>query len=265
MSRSTAPLDPSSTNRLALPAPLSRNNSHTSQHSIHSQRSHSSQTHHVSPSDPTTLANLLPSMITGEEADSAGHSASNHVHHPRHTTHPHSQHTNLFVAQDGPTGMPSFEELVITEQRDSMECDIEDADGDEQAVESKAKRDAETQPSQRRRSVAFLEESSAKQAVRQRHGDAKSSTSSKSTNLPKGSSPSSSSSSSSSKTLSSQKGNPVEASETDPLLPSKQDAKANEPGDDLDYDPTKDPEEWARIREGSIARRSRWRRPGPYW
>lgn len=264
MSRSAATHDSSSTNRLALPAPLSRNNSHTSQHSVHSQRSHSSQTHHVSPSDPTMLANLLPSITGNEEADLNTRTSLHSTHHARPTTHAHSQHTNLFVAQDGQTGMPSFEELVITEQRDSLECDIEDTDQDAQAEESKSKLDAENQSRQRRRSVAFLEETTAKQAVRQRYGNTASTTSNKPAKHFNVSS--SSSSSSSSKTLSSQKGNPaVEASETDPLLPTKQDRKANEPVDDSDYDPMKDPEEWARIREGSIARRSRWRRPGPYW
>ncbi|KAJ9117577.1 hypothetical protein QFC22_004427 [Naganishia vaughanmartiniae] len=197
------------------------------------------------------LANLLPSIGGNGEADSQNYQSPHHAQHPRQTTHAHPQHTNLFVAQDGPTGMPSFEELVITEQRDSIECDMEDADQDEQAEESTRKHETENQSSRRRRSVAFLEGSSAKQAVRQRDGEFVSSTPNNSGKPPKDSS--SPSSSSSSRTLSSQKGNTAaEASETDPLLPSKKDSKATKPGDDLDYDPMKDPEEWARIREGSM-------------
>ncbi|KAJ9110258.1 hypothetical protein QFC19_001661 [Naganishia cerealis] len=263
MTRPTVPLDLSSSKRLSLPAPLLRSDSHTSQHSIHSQRSHSSQTHHVTPSDPTTLANLLPSVTSDEEADFENNSSPNHSHYP----HVHAQHKNLFVAQDGPTGMPSFEELLVTEQRDSMEGDLEDNEQDERERESenaKAKHRAVDQSPRRRRSVAFLEESSAKQAVRKEHEGvtpSKPDNSTKSSNHPSSSSPSSSSS----RTCTSQKGDSVKASETDPLLPSKQSSYTTEPGDDPEYDPTKDPEEWARIREGSIARRSRWRRPGPYW
>jgi hypothetical protein len=209
----------SSNGRLGVPPPLSRHNSNNSQHSIHSQRSHSSQTHHASSSDPTSLLDRIHTMSSDEH-----HSRGHHAHSP----HVHPQHGNLFVAQDGPTGVPSFGELVATEQRDWLEGEEEDRERSEEeemersggpACGGKGKAD-------RRKSVTFQQGTSS---------DGSSATR-----------------------------NVNEPSERDPLLPSQRDARTYSQDEDF-HDPTKDPEEWARIREGSIARRSRWRRPGPYW
>lgn len=214
-----------SNGRLGVPPPLSRNNSHTSQRSIHSQRSHSSQTHHVTPSDPSTLLNLLHTMSSEESTV-----PERHGHHP----HVHPQHGNLFVAQDGPTGMPSFEEMAVTEERDWMEGDAEDQERSEEEERERGQGPVgRGNAADRRKSVTFQE------------------------------GPAPHESSSSAHTLHEEEPSRVHPTEQDPLLQSKQDAQIE--GEDPIYDPTKDPEEWARIREGSIARRSRWRRPGPYW
>jgi hypothetical protein len=234
------PTDPSkqdtSSGRLGPPPPLSRNNSHTSQRSIHSQRSHSSQTHHVTPSDPSTLANLLHGYTNEEDSS---------VHHIHHGSHVHPQHKNLFVAQDGATGMPSFGELVVTEERDWMEGVAEDeerAEEEERERQGTAKKTA-GKDADRRRSVTFQQaaSSSSTSSTAVSHSDEGSPTSPRIRNAATGG---------------------KDATERDPLLPV---TKGNGQGDDSIYDPTKDPHEWARIREGSIARRSRWRRPGPYW
>lgn len=208
----------SSNGRLGVPPSLSRHNSDTSQHSVHSQRSHSSHTHHATLSDPTTLLTIHHSMPSGEDTP-----GTQHVHHP----HVHPQHRNLFVAQDGPTGVPSFVELAVTEQRDWLEGDEEDRQraGEEVSVRAGASRSGNAQ-SDRRKSVTFQEGTS------------------------------------SGGTSTTRKGNGT--TERDPLLRGHQDARDYSQEEDF-HDPTKDPEEWARIREGSIARRSRWRRPGPYW
>jgi hypothetical protein len=234
----------SSTGRLGPPATLSRNNSHTSQRSIHSQRSHSSQTHHVTPSDPSTLANLIHGYTNDEDTSSHHPHHGSHVH-PQHGSHVHPQHKNLFVAQDGATGMPSFEELVVTEQRDWMEGVEEDEERDEEEERERqgtAKKTA-GKDADRRRSVTFQQaaSSSSTTSTAVSHSDEGSPTSRSIRNAATGG---------------------KDATERDPLLPA---TKGNGQGDDSIYDPTKDPHEWARIREGSIARRSRWRRPGPYW
>ncbi|GHJ85015.1 hypothetical protein NliqN6_1417 [Naganishia liquefaciens] len=226
-----------SAGRLGPPPALFRNNSHTSQHSIHSQRSHSSQTHHVTPSDPTTLANLIHGFPDEEEIQ--------HHRHSHHGACVHPQHRNLFVAQDGMTGVPSFEELAVTEERDwleGMEEEEERAedDGTEPSNVIKAGKDAN-----RRRSVTF-----------QQAGASGSATSTAVYNSDDGS-PSRGDGKSALHEL--------DATERDPLLPTKRDTASQGQRDGSVYDPTKDPHEWARIREGSIARRSRWRRPGPYW
>ena len=229
------------TGHLGPPPALSRNNSHTSQRSIHSQRSHSSQTHHVTPSDPSTLANLMHGL--SDDDNTPQHHQSNHG------AHAHPQHRNLFVAQDGMTGMPSFEELVVTEERDWLEGVAEDEDReqeydpDPQETTTKSGTDAN-----RRKSVTF------QQAI---YSGSTSSTavSTSEDGLP--------SSCDNGKTAVSE--NDESATERDPLLPTGRHTTSQAQYDDSVFDPTKDPHEWARIREGSIARRSRWRRPGPYW
>lgn len=168
---------------------------------------------------------------------------SPHQSHPR--AHVHPQHKNLFVAQDGMTGMPSFEELAVTEERDWMEGVAEDeerVEEEERERQGTAKKQAE-KDADRRRSVTFKQAASS------------SSTTSTAVSHSDDGSPTSRQAATGGK----------DATERDPLLPAKRDIAGNEQGDDSIYDPTKDPQEWARIREGSIARRSRWRRPGPYW
>lgn len=149
----------------------------------------------------------------------------------RHSYHPHvhPQHGNLFVAQDGPTGVPSFGELVATEERDWLEGDEEDRERSEEEEEERAVQGTRSGngKADRRKSVTFQQGTSSGGPSAAR-------------NVP-------------------------EASERDSLLLSPQDARNYGQDEDPNYDPTKDPQEWARIREGSIARRSRWRRPGPYW
>lgn len=149
---------------------------------------------------------------------------AHHSYHP----HVHPQHGNLFVAQDGPTGVPSFGELIATEQRDWLEGDEEDRERSEEEEEERAgeRTRGGNGKADRRKSVTFQQGTS--------DGPSTART------VP-------------------------QATERDALLPSQQDARTYGQDDDSNYDPTKDPEEWARIREGSIARRSRWRRPGPYW
>lgn len=230
------------TGHLGPPPALSRNNSHTSQRSIHSQRSHSSQTHHVTPSDPSTLAHLMHGRLS-EDNDTP------QSHQSHHGAHVHPQHRNLFIAQDGMTGVPSFEELAVTEERDWMEGVAEDKEGAEEDDQNprysttNAGKDAN-----RRRSVTF------QQAI--------SSGSTTSTAVP-ASENGSPSNRDNGKTAVPE--NDETPTERDPLLPTKRDMTSQTQRDDSVFDPTKDPHEWARIREGSIARRSRWRRPGPYW